>query len=392
MQNHNFKSYFWGPESFGILALALTIGFTVIEARANTGETKAPGRYDRTEPFTVDYKKGRTYQNSYSSDPGAAYKLGMSIEAKCQPTNAFDFDTTGFGPALSRHYFSDSRFDDFNVVVLISIPLQKLFVLDRREYISGGSSNGLVYAWRTSTGYHDKHFSYSRKEDRTIFGQKGGVQIYHQSRDSALKKLRALAGKSGAKFHDVGGRQFVTFAESPTKKVEYIQGTTKVRKDKAEAQGLEIIGTDAHSDRFVMIRRHMLNYTDYFHTEPGHFVVQNGFSSRHISGESDGAVDSEEPYMPWAIFFNRQRGMATHAAAYRGTLGSTGSHGCVRLLEENACRLFHLVGQTEQAKLAALNEKTGEKTQKIVTGHRALYIVSDTLGPVEKRFLPLLQK
>ena len=349
-----------------------------------TASAGAESKYQRSQPFTVDYSTGRTHRTSYKNDPNTAAKLGMSIEAKCTPTKTHDFDTRGFGPALSRQYFTDPQFADFQVIVLVSIPLQKLFVLDRRAYDSG--RDGLVYAWKTSTGYHDKHFAYSRREEKVVFGQKSTVQIFHPTRESALKKLRSLAQSAGAKLNDGGGRPFVTYANSPTKKVEFSENNSKISRAKAEAQGVEIVGEDPNTPGFVTVRRYVLNYSDYFHTEPGYFVVQNGFSSKHISGESDGAVDSEEPLMPWAMFFNIKRGMATHAAAYRGTLGSPNSHGCVRLLEENACRLFHLVGQTERASVAALNEKSGVRTGKSIDAYRAIYVVSETLSPAEQQY------
>lgn len=369
-----------------VMAIALVSSVFAAQANANSD------KYKRTDPFTVDYSRGRTYQGAYSKDPGALWKLGRSLEQVCRPTKHFDFETGDFGPAFSKYYFSNPEFADFDVIVKISIPLQKMFVLDRGIYDGSGRVNGLIYAWRTSTGYHDKHYAYSRKEQKIIFGQKGYVQIEHRTREDALKKLRSIAENSGGQFTEAGGRVFVTFPNSPTKRVEYGVVTTKVNREKAVAQGLEILGNDPHSDRFVIVRRHVLNYHDYFHSEPGYYIVRNGFSSRHVSGESDTSLDTEVPYMPWAIFFNQKRGMATHAAAYRGTLGSTGSHGCVRLLEENACRLFHLVGQTPQASVSALNEKTGVKTGGTVQGHRALFIVSDELDPVEKRYLQLLLK
>lgn len=361
--------------------------FGAAQANTNTSD-----KYKRTEPFTVDYSRGRTYQNAYNKDPGALSKLGRPVEQVCTPTKSFDYETGDFGPAFSKQYFSNSQFDDFDVIVKISIPLQKIFVLDRRAFERSGRNNGLVYAWRTSTGYHDKHYAYSKKAQGMIFGQKGYVEIQHKNREEALKKLRSIAKNSGGQLNETGGRFFVTYPNAPTKRVEYATGVTKIRKDKANEQGLEVLGNDPYSDRFVLVRRHVLQYHDYFHTEPGYYIVQNGFSSRHISGESDSALQTEEPYMPWAIFFNRKRGMATHAAAYRGTLGSTGSHGCVRLLEENACRLFHLVGQTSQAAVSALDEKSGVKTANTVHGHRALFIVSDELDMVEKKYLQLLLK
>ena len=347
---------------------------TLVTQQQTQAQPDTTSKYARTNPFTVNYQGGRTHMTSYLSDPNTSTKLVSSIEQTCQPSKTYDFETRGFGPEISRFYFSNSQYNDYQVIVLVSIPLQKLFVLDRRV-AANNNGNGLVYAWKTSTGYHDKHYGYNNRTQSVAYGQKGTVQIYHRNRESALGKLKSIAKNAGAHLNQTDGRYFITFDNNPTKKVEYTEGTTKITRQRAAEQGVEVLQEDSSNPNLVVVKRYVLNYDDYFHSEPGQYIVQNGFSSKHISGESDGALDSEEPYMPWAMFFNLKRGMATHGAAYRGTLGTTGSHGCIRLLEENACRLFHLVGQTE-------------KTPK---GHRAMYIVSAELGSVETRYMSVLQ-
>lgn len=338
------------------------------------------GKYDRTEPFTVDYTKGRTWQGSYANDPNTLARKQRPIAEVCHASRSFDFEVEGLGAALSKLYFGDKNYDGTNVIVHVSIPLQKMFVLERAAFEAKG--DGLVYAWRTSTGYHDKHWASPGQ-----FGQKGIVQIDSKDRASALTKLKTLGRGEGAKYIDDGTQQYVVFDKKPGKRVEYKEYTTKLSRERAAKLGVEIVGEDSNNPNLLVVKKYSLRYSDYFHSEPGFFRVGNAFSSRHISGESDASLETEVPFMSWAIFFNMQRGAATHGAAYRGTLGSPGSHGCIRLLEENACRLFHLIGKTEYGQVPFVNSKTGTANPaKLVNGHRALYVISDSLNAVETRF------
>lgn len=74
-------------------------------------------------------------------------------------------------------------------------------------------------------------------------------------------------------------------------------------------------------------------------TPEGYYNVQ-GFSSLHRSSLYN------DVRMPWAIFFNGH--IALHAAPskYEKNLGEPASAGCVRLEEQRARALFHLVGQS----------------------------------------------
>lgn len=355
------------------------LAFAVLSSQFVFAQPK-PGRNDRTEPFTVDYSKGRTWQGQYAKDPNSMVRKQGSLEQVCHPSRSFDFEVPGLGAALSKFYFNDKNYDGMNVIVHVSIPLQKMFVLDRSAFASKG--DGLVYAWRTSTGYHDKHWATPSQ-----FGQKGIVQIDSKDRASALAKLKSIGQGAGAKYVVEGDNHFVIFDKKPEKRVEYKEYTTKLSRERAAKLGVEIIGEDNNNPNLLIVKKYSLRYHDYFHSEPGIFRVGNAFSSRHISGESDASLETEVPFMSWAVFFNMKRGAATHGAAYRGTLGSPGSHGCIRLLEENACRLFHLVGKTEVADLPAIDSKTGAiNAQKLVSGHRAIYVISDALNAVETRF------
>jgi lipoprotein-anchoring transpeptidase ErfK/SrfK len=369
------------------------LAFLLLILSANAyANQNATNKYARSSPFTVDYSKGRTKKTSYASDVNKTQVSETEIERICTASKNFDFNTQGFSESISSYYFSEPKFDDFEVITIVSVPLQKIFVLDRNKFKKNGR-DGLVYAWRTSTGYHDFHYAIDRKSQQLVYGQKSAVQIYHQSRPAAVQKLKSLASgnKDAISMIDTENPQ-IRYSSSATKKVEYAVGTTKVNKQKALDLGLEILGEDNNNSNLALVRRHALSYTDYFHTETGYYIMQNGFSSRHISGESDSALDTEEPYMPWALFFNLKRGMATHGAMYRGTLGSTGSHGCVRLLEENACRLFHKVGQTEKTELNSINEKTGTRGNSKISAHRALFIVSGELNRVEQHYFELLRQ
>lgn len=344
-------------------------------------------KFSRTEPFSVDYSKGRTYRNAYEKDPNTFRNLmtPKDIPNVCWNSKPFDFNTKGIGTELSKKYLKDARFQDFQVITLVSIPLQRIFVIDRAAFNKSSNQDGLVYAWKTSTGYHDKHYSYSRKEEKMVFGQKGSVQITHKNGADALAFLKRHGQKKGAKYIESNGKPAVIF-ENSGKRIDYSMSLSKLKKDKALASGLEIVGEDANLPGYLIVRKHSLNYQDYFHTEPGFYNVQNGFSSRHLSGESDGNFEIEAPTMAWALFFNIQRGMATHGAAYRGSMGSPNSHGCVRLLEENACRLFHLVGQTGRGEVSQIHEKTGVLTGKKVDAYRSLFIVTDQMGDIEQKY------
>lgn len=359
-------------------------------------------KYARTEPFSVNYSKGRTYRVPYLKDPAASQAplQEPALSDVCYNSKPYEFDTKGLGADLSRAYLEDKRFTDFEVISFISIPLQKIFVLDRATYQRTG--DGLVYAWRTSTGYHDKHYAYDRKAGKMVFGQKGSVQITHKDRASALAKIKELSQKKGATYSENGGLPVVIFdpraeldgqgnPKFPERRVRYSESTSKMKREKALKSGLEIVGEDQNNPELLIVKKYSLNYEDYYHTQPGYYVIQNGFSSRHLSGEGDGNYEVEQPTMPWAVFFNLERGMATHGAAYRGTMGSPNSHGCVRLLEENACRLFHLVGHVSKGPVSALNEKTGQPMSKKIDAYRALTIVTGELGDVEKKYLHRFQ-
>lgn len=385
--------------AFFLLTLSVLASFSSL---ASADEGRLPpepqNKYGRTEPFSVNYSLGRTFRKAYAQDPhaSAAPLEEAALIRTCWVSKPFDFETRGLAQELSRAYLEDSRFKEFQVITLVSIPLQRLFVLDRAKYTASPDGNGLVYAWKTSTGYHDKHFAFSRQENKLIFGQKGSVAITHKNKDDALRTLRGHSAKKGARLSGDGLE--VTFDTSPeldeqglpkfpAKRVRYTETTSKMREDKARASGLEIVGEDSNLPGFLIVKKHSLNYEDWYHTQPGHYVIQNGFSSRHMSSESDGNYEIEQPTMPWAVFFNLNRGMATHGAAYRGTMGSPNSHGCVRLLEENACRLFHLVGHVPQGQVPALHEKTGQPLSNKISGYRATFIVTDKLGEIEKRYL-----
>ena len=349
-------------------------------------------KFSRSLPATVDYNKGRTWRKAYHKDINTLYRKSEStIRQRCtHPDKAlrnFDYSlSSSFRQNLSQKYFSDPNLKEFNVMAIVNIPLQKIFVLDRKQYKQSGQQDGLKYAWRTSTGYHDKHFAYSRRHKKVVYGQKGAVSVYYSSKEKALKKLKRLARKKGAKLEDNGSIISVTFKDSG-KKVVYRSRVSKVSIKTAKKQKLDLSGLRPNEYGFYRIRRHILSYYDYFHTQPGHYIVRYGaFSSRHLSGESDGGVNTEEPYMSWGLFFNLKRGMASHGAAYRNTLGSTGSHGCVRLLEENACRLFHLAGNTKSLKMPAIDQDSGQLVPGTTYGHRAIYIVQDKLDSVQKRF------
>ncbi len=383
------------------LALAALLFLTMATAASADSGRRPPepaNRYGRTEPFSVDYSLGRTYRKAYSQDPAASARPldSAALTRACWISKPFDFDTRGLGSELSRAYLEDPRFKSFEVVTIVSIPLQRIFVLDRGTYEQSRNGDGLVYAWKTSTGYHDFHYAYSRKEGRVIFGQKGSVAITHKNKADALRMLMDHSRKKGARLSADGTT--VSFDPSgdlddsgaprfPNKRVRYTETTSKMRADRARATGLEIVGEDPNLPGFLIIRKHSLNYEDWYHTQPGHYVIQNGFSSRHMSGESDGNYEIEQPTMPWAVFFNLNRGMATHGAAYRGTMGSPNSHGCVRLLEENACRLFHLIGHAGQGKVPALQEKTGQPLSKLIDGYKAMFVVTDKLGEIEARYM-----
>jgi|GEM_PF-3160525 len=348
---------------------------------------EAANSFARTEPFSVLYSKGRTYRTAYEKDPNT---LGNSQPQKdfpnvCWKFKAFDFSTKGVGTELSKKYLLDPRFEDFQVITLVSIPLQRIFVIDRNTFNKSSSQDGLVYAWKTSTGYHDKHYSYSRKAEKFVFGQKNSVQITHKNGPDALAFLKKLGQKKGAKYIETEGKPAVIF-ENSAKRIDYSITTSKMKKEKAIESGLEIIGEDSNLPGYLVVRKHSLNYQDYFHTEPGFYNVQNGFSSRHLSGESDGNYEIEAPTMAWALFFNIQRGMATHGAAYRGSMGSPNSHGCVRLLEENARNLFHLVGRTGQGQVSQINEKSGVLTGKKIDAYRSLFVVSDQMSDIEQKY------
>lgn len=382
-----------------LLALSLLFSFPALAGR---NPPELPNKYARTEPFSVDYSKGRTYRTSYDKDPATsrAPLAEPALSDACYNSQPYDFDTKGLGAELSRTYLEDPRFAEFEVVSLISIPLQKIFVLDRRAYQRTG--DGLVYAWKTSTGYHDKHYAYDRKAGRLVFGQKGSVQITHKDRASALAMIKEIGQKKGATYSENGGLPVVTFdpraeldeqgnPKFPERRVRYSETTSKMKREKAEKSGLEIVGEDPNDPNLMIVKKYSLNYEDYYHTQPGYYVIQNGFSSRHLSGEGDGSYDVEQPTMPWAVFFNLERGMATHGAAYRGTMGSPNSHGCVRLLEENACRLFHLVGHVSKGPVSAVNEKTGQPMTRKIEAYRALTIVTERLGEVEKKYFNRFQ-
>ena len=346
-------------------------------------------RYGRTEPFSVDYKLGRTYRKAYAQDPHAsATPLNEAALARtCFVSKPFDFDTRGLAQELSRAYLDDARYASFEVINLISIPLQKMFVLSRSAYLASRDGNGLVYAWKTSTGYHDQHYAMSRAEGRLVYGQKGSVMITHKDKADALRALGEHAKKKGARLSGDGLEVSIDDPAHPAKRVRYTETTSKMRADRARASGLEIVGEDPNVPGFLVVRKHSLNYEDWYHTQPGHYVIQNGFSSRHMSSEGDGNYEIEQPTMPWAVFFNLNRGMATHGAAYRGNIGSPNSHGCVRLLEENACRLFHLVGHSGRASVPAIHEQTGAPLPKTIDAYRSLFIVTDQLGETEKKYL-----
>ena len=378
-----------------LLAAALLSLSTAALAEEGRLPPEPANRYGRTEPFSVDYKLGRTFRKAYAQDPHAlpAAPDAGTLARACFISKPFDFDVRGLGTTLSRKLLEDSRYSAFQVITLISIPQQKIFVLSRAAYLASRDGNGLVYAWHTSTGYHDKHFAMSRAEGRVIYGQKGSVMITHKDKADALRTLAEHAKKKGARLSADGLE--VTFDATadldeqgrpkfPNKRVRYTETTSKMREDRARASGLEIVGEDPNVPGFLVVRKHSLNYEDWYHTQPGHYVIQNGFSSRHMSSEGDGNYEIEQPTMPWAVFFNLGRGMATHGAAYRGNLGSPNSHGCVRLLEENACRLFHLVGHSGLGSVPAIHEKTGAPLPKTIDGYRTLFIVSDQLSEAEK--------
>lgn len=71
---------------------------------------------------------------------------------------------------------------------------------------------------------------------------------------------------------------------------------------------------------------------------PSGFFVPQKFSSEHASSLYEDAP------MPWAVFFDGN--VATHATLRDNYafLGSRASHGCVRLEEQRAEDLFHLIG------------------------------------------------
>jgi hypothetical protein len=366
------------------------------------GEGRLPpesnNRYGRTEAFSVDYKLGRTYRKAYEQDPHAAATPpdSSTLARTCFISKPFDFDTRGLAVELSRSLLEDKRYSPFEVITVVSIPLQKMFVLSRSVYKSSRDGNGLIYAWKTSTGYHDKHFAMSRREGQLVHGQKGSVMITHKDKADALRTLGEHGKKKGARL-SADGLEVIFDGTTdldetgrpkfPGKRVRYSETVSKMREDRARASGLEIAGEAPDLPGFLLVRKHSLNYEDWYHTQPGYYVIQNGFSSRHMSSESDGNYEIEHPTMPWAVFFNLNRGMATHGAAYRGTMGSPNSHGCVRLLEENACRLFHLVGHSGRGSVPAINEKTGEPLSKNIEGYRSLFLVTDKLGEIEKKYL-----
>lgn len=327
----------------------LAAGLAGLPAQADSRSDRYREKYGRTEPFVVNYQRGRTWQRSYRKDPNfiaAADLNAAEILRKCHRSEAFDFPVGDYDQEASKRYLQNETYRQFDVIVVVNIELQKLFVFDRSVYRQTGGKHGLRFAWKTSTGYHDKHWGWAYKLKRIAHGQKGRVDVKMPSIEHARRTL--------AKSRD---------------------------KDKIKIR--------VNSRGTVYLR-----YTDYFKTEPGHYIIRSGFSSRHISGEYSDGTSTEVPTMPYALFFNLQRGMAIHGAAYRGTLGSTGSHGCVRLKEENACRLFHLVGHTEyvskdSGKLRHITQKTGRVTDTPTSGHRALVIVQDGLHDWEKKYLPL---
>lgn len=373
--------------------MKILVALLVLSSPALSDEGRRPpepvSRHGRTEPFSVDYSLGRTFRKAYAQDPHASAEPldDAALARTCFVSKPFDFDTRGLAQELSRAYLEDPRFQAFEVVNVISIPLQKMFVLSRKAYLASRDGNGLVYAWKTSTGYHDQHFAMSRAEGKLVFGQKGSVMITHKDKASALRSLSEHAKKKGARASADGLVVTIEDPAHPAKRVRYSETTSKMRADRARASGLEIVGEDSNVPGFLVVRKHSLHYEDWYHTQPGHYVIQNGFSSRHLSSESDGNYEIEQPTMPWAVFFNLSRGMATHGAAYRGNIGSPNSHGCVRLLEENACRLFHLVGHSGQGAVPALDERTGAVLTKSIQGYRSVFIVTDQLGEAEKRYL-----
>lgn len=382
--------------------LPLALAAVILSPSSFAEESRVPpqpaNKYSRSEPFSVDYGLGRTYRKAYSQDPGAsaAPLQEPTLTRACWVSKPFDFDARAIGAELSRAYLEDARFAEFQVITIVSIPLQKMFVLSRPAYQASRDGNGLVYAWHTSTGYHDHHYALSRQEGKLVYGQKGSVMITHKDKADALRSLAEHAKKKGARLSADGLE--VTFEPGtdldengrpkfPLKRVRFTETTSKMREDKARASGLEIVGEDSNLPGFLVVKKYSLNYEDWYHTQPGHYVIQNGFSSRHMSSEGDGNYEIEQPTMPWAVFFNLNRGMATHGAAYRGTMGSPNSHGCVRLLEENACRLFHLVGHSGQGQLPALNESSGQPLTKKLEAYRSVFIVTGTLGAIEARYL-----
>lgn len=372
----------------GTLLTALTFSAVLSTAIAQT--IPRPNADGRTEPFTLDYSKGRTWQAAYEKDPNSRKELlnEADLNRVCWKSKAFDFETGSLDRILSDRYLENPTYKEFDIIVHVSIPLQKMFVLDRQVYERTQGRRGLKYAWNTSTGYHDKHYSYRRKAGKYVFGQKGTVQITHRDKADALSHLQRIARKPGAKLLTEGKTQKVIF-EGSGKSVFFTEQISKMKKERALRSGLPLLGEDPDLPGFYRVKRYSLNYTEYYHTQPGYYVVQNGFSSRNISGESDGSYDVEQPTMPWALFFNQQRGMAVHGAAYRGSMGSPNSHGCVRLLEENACRLFHLVGQRGRAEVPFVNEKTGAVSQRKRAAYPALVVVTDQVSEAEKRHFGL---
>lgn len=378
------------PVRYSSLIGTLIMSLTVVSASLTSLAQVAPpaNRDGRTEPFTVNYGKGRTYRTAYEKDPNSSNQLmsDQDLNRVCFKSQKFDFDAGSLGQVLSQRYFKNTQLNDFDIVVYVSIPLQKMFVLDRSVYENSSRGDGLKYAWKTSTGYHDKHWSYSKKAGGYVFGQKGSVQITHRNKEDALQHLKNIGKKKGAQYIASPTTPKVVFPGSE-KKVIYSERVSKMRKDRAIESGLPLLGEDPNLPGFFLVKKYSLNYEEYYHTQPGYYVVQNGFSSRHISGESDGSYEVEQPTMPWALFFNIERGAATHGAAYRGSMGSPNSHGCIRLLEENACRLFHLVGQKGKGNVSMVNEKTGAVSNKKMDAYKTLFVVTDEVSDTELRNL-----
>ena len=221
---------------------------------------------------TINYGKKRTYQGKYANDPNQKKAF------KCGGVRSYDIDMSRYNHRQFKTApFYDPKLKDYNIIVKVDIPRQKLFVFSRKKFEASGRKNGLLYAFPTSSGAHDW---------------------------------------------------------SPNRKI-WDQGRYHVNK---------------------------------FRTSKGyHVIYPQAFSSRHRSREAQNAV------MPWAIFFHLGRGQATHGTPFRHSLNRPASHGCLRMKEEHACKVFHAVGSTEIADVSIIN-RGGRVTGKR-QAHRAIFII-----------------